>query len=147
MNTHVVLATRFGRESEAPAAEARRIATLLNGGVTVVYVATEVAAAAAAGGEAGIDPAAERAELMALHERELRTFVEEHFPGLPAQTRIVEGDVAESIAAVAAELNAAYVVVGTHGRGGLARLVLGDTTTSILQHTPCPVIVVPLRDS
>jgi nucleotide-binding universal stress UspA family protein len=58
----------------------------------------------------------------------------------------MEGDVAQSVAAVASELNAAYLVVGTRGRGALARLVLGDTTQAILQHAPCPVVVVPLRE-
>jgi nucleotide-binding universal stress UspA family protein len=58
---------------------------------------------------------------------------------------VLEGDVAESISDVAAELGAAFLVVGTRGRSALSRLILGDTTHSILQHAPCPVVVVPLH--
>lgn len=143
--THIVLATRFGPESEAPTAEARRLAQLLGGGLTVVYVATELTALSAAG-EAGIDPATHRTQQLERIREELRRFVAQHCEEMPVQVRVVEGDVAQSIAAAATELNAAYLVVGTRGRGALARLVLGDTTQSILQHAPCPVVVVPLRE-
>lgn len=143
--THIVLATRFGAESEVPAAEARRLAGLLGGGITVVYVATELTSLAAAGGEAGIDPAAERASQIDSIQRQLRDFVNTHFHDERVDVRVLEGDVPTSIAAIATEMEAAYLVVGTRGRGSLARLVLGDTTQSILQHTPCPVVVVPLR--
>ena len=44
----------------------------------------------------------------------------------------------------AGQLNARFLVVGGKGRSGIARLILGDTTRSILQRSPCPVIVVPM---
>ncbi|HSJ32444.1 MAG TPA: universal stress protein, partial [Longimicrobiales bacterium] len=78
-------------------------------------------------------------------QEELRDFVTQHFSAVEADTRVVEGDVAESISDVAAELGAAFLVVGTRGRSTLSRLILGDTTHSILQHAPCPVVVVPLH--
>jgi nucleotide-binding universal stress UspA family protein len=141
---HVVLATRFGAESEGPAAEARRLATLLGGGITVVYVATELKAIAAAGGEAGIEPTAQRAQQLESIREQLLEFVATQMQDMQVSVRVIEGDVATGVASVAAELNAAYLVVGTHGRSTLARLVLGDTTHAILQHSPCPVVVVPL---
>jgi nucleotide-binding universal stress UspA family protein len=79
-------------------------------------------------------------------DAELRAVVAEHFADMPVRIEIVQGKVEEQVARYASDVGASYIVVGTKGRGGLARLVLGDTTHGILQHTPCPVIVVPLRD-
>jgi nucleotide-binding universal stress UspA family protein len=35
------------------------------------------------------------------------------------------------------------IVVATHGRSGLTRLVLGSTAEGVTRHAPCPVVVVP----
>ncbi|HEX2166156.1 MAG TPA: universal stress protein, partial [Longimicrobiales bacterium] len=113
--------------------------------VTLVYVASELSAVTAAAGEAGVQPGEERRLQLEEIEQELRDFVRIHFGDVPADTRVLEGDVAESISDVAAELRAAFLVVGTRGRSALSRLILGDTTHSILQHAPCPVVVVPLH--
>lgn len=145
MSNDVVLATRFGAESEEPARVAANLAQMTGGRVTIVYVATELNAVTAAAGEAGVQPAEERQLQLEKIHQELREFSAEHFANVDAGTRVVEGDVAESISDVAAELGAAFLVVGTRGRSALSRLILGDTTHSILQHAPCPVVVVPLH--
>jgi nucleotide-binding universal stress UspA family protein len=144
MQNDIVLATRFGAESEAPARVAARLAGLTGGRVTIVYVASELAAVTAAGAEAGVQPGEEREVQLEGIRSELREFVATYFGEIETDARVLEGSVPESIAGVAEELNAAFLVVGTRGRGSLARLILGDTTHSILQHTPCPVVVVPL---
>jgi nucleotide-binding universal stress UspA family protein len=50
-------------------------------------------------------------------------------------------------AAVAGILDAAegadLVVIGTHGRGGFERLLLGSTTEKVIRKAPCPVLTVP----
>ena len=145
MTNDIVLATRFGAESEEPARVAANLARLTGGSVTIVYVASELAAVTAAAGEAGVQPAEERELQLEKIRDQLRDFVAANFTEVKTESRVTEGNVAESIADVAAELNAAYLVVGTRGRSSLARLILGDTTHSILQHAPCPVVVVPLH--
>lgn len=145
MSTDVVLATRFGPESEEPARVAANLARMTGGRMTIVYVATELAAVTAAAGEAGMQPAEAREVQLEKIRTELRDFVATHTAGVETSARVVEGNVAESIAAAARDVNAAFLVVGTRGRSSLARLILGDTTHSILQHAPCPVVVVPLR--
>lgn len=148
MTAEIVLATRFGASSAAPARVAAELAAGLGGRVTVIYVATELEALKLAGGEAGVNPADERDHAVRRIEEELDAFVAEYFPGGTATARVIEaGDVAEHVTRAAADLQARLLVVGTHSRGKLARLILGDTTQSILQRTPCPVVVVPLHEA
>jgi nucleotide-binding universal stress UspA family protein len=147
MAADIVLATRFGPSSAEPARVAARLAGQLDARIIVLYVATELQALHVGAAEAGIDPTAERDRIDRRINNELREFIDMHMKDLQFDVRIVEGDVAEKISEVARDVEAAYIVVGTRGRGGLARLILGDTTQSILQRTPCPVIVVPLRDT
>jgi nucleotide-binding universal stress UspA family protein len=44
---------------------------------------------------------------------------------------------------LARELDAQMIVVGTHGRRGLARWLLGSVAEGILRHASCPVFVIP----
>jgi nucleotide-binding universal stress UspA family protein len=50
--------------------------------------------------------------------------------------------IADEIAQLAADLEADLVVVGTHGRRGLSRLLLGSTAEATVRLAPCPVLVV-----
>lgn len=148
MKNEIVLATRLGSASAAPAEVAKELARELGARITVVYVATELHAIDIAGGEAGVDPALERARVLADVQAGLDDFVALYFGGGPdVGVRIEQGQTAEAVTRVAAELDARLLVVGTRGRGKLARLVLGDTTQNILQRTPCPVVVVPLKET
>jgi nucleotide-binding universal stress UspA family protein len=65
---------------------------------------------------------------------------------LPRDLRIVgheqSGDAAPLIVEMAGDLSADMVVVGTHGRKGLERLLLGSVAAAVVQHCGCPVLVV-----
>ena len=61
--------------------------------------------------------------------------------GLTATGVVRRGAPADEIVAEAAEWNAGCVVVSTHGRTGLARLVLGSVANQIVNHAPCPVML------
>lgn len=43
----------------------------------------------------------------------------------------------------ARKLDAAYIVLGSHGHTALYELIVGGTTAAILRHASCPVLVVP----
>lgn len=49
---------------------------------------------------------------------------------------------AEELAQFAADLEADLLVIGTHGRRGVARLLLGSVAESVVRLAPCPVFVV-----
>jgi nucleotide-binding universal stress UspA family protein len=62
--------------------------------------------------------------------------------GVSVSTSVVVGDPARVIGEVAREQNADVVVMATHGRGGLSRLMLGSVATATLRHTTVPLLLV-----
>ena len=58
-----------------------------------------------------------------------------------AEVRV--GSPAAEIVAAAKDLKADLLCVGTHGRGGLARVILGSVAELVLRQAPCPVLVRP----
>jgi nucleotide-binding universal stress UspA family protein len=66
--------------------------------------------------------------------------------GLDAVADRREGDAATEILAAAREGAADLIVMGTHGRTGLARLILGSVARNVLQHAACSVLVLRAPD-
>jgi nucleotide-binding universal stress UspA family protein len=56
--------------------------------------------------------------------------------------RLEEGDAASMILEVADEVQAGLIVMGTHGRSGLGRLLLGSVAEQVLRNALCPVLTV-----
>ncbi len=52
------------------------------------------------------------------------------------------GDPRDVIDAVATELHADLIIMGTHGRRGLSRLVLGSVAEAVVRSAPCSVLTV-----
>ena len=76
-------------------------------------------------------------------ERELPKIAEcEECEGLEVEEVIAHGDAASEIVRVARERSVDLIVISSHGRTGLGRLLFGSTTESVVRHAPCPVLVV-----
>ena len=58
-----------------------------------------------------------------------------------ADTRVLDGSPGQAICDLADEADAAVVVIGSRGRGGLKRAVLGSVSDHVVRHAPCPVVV------
>lgn len=54
--------------------------------------------------------------------------------------RLVEGFPTEVVIETAREVAADLIVMGTHGRTGLGRLLLGSVAEHVLRQAPCPVV-------
>ncbi|MGZ4360501.1 MAG: universal stress protein [Gaiellaceae bacterium] len=66
--------------------------------------------------------------------------------GLHAELRVETSSrqgVVELIAAAAGEERATLIVLGTHGRSGMAAAVMGSVARGLLRVAPCPVLAVP----
>jgi len=60
----------------------------------------------------------------------------------PAETRFTQGDAAAEILRVTLELGCGLIVMGTHGRTGLGRLLMGSVVEFVMPRAACPVLVV-----
>ncbi|HSE94887.1 MAG TPA: universal stress protein [Methylomirabilota bacterium] len=65
-----------------------------------------------------------------------------HGTGVTARGAVVDGVAHEAIVAEAERLGAEMIVMGTHGRGGLARFLLGSVADRVIRLAPCPVLTV-----
>jgi nucleotide-binding universal stress UspA family protein len=66
----------------------------------------------------------------------------ECFVGIPHRSHVRHGQVWKAIEPLIAANDVDLVVVGTHGRGGLGKLLLGSVAENILRHASCPVLTV-----
>jgi universal stress protein A len=62
--------------------------------------------------------------------------------GLKVEEMITYGDAASEIVRVAGERQVDLIVISSHGRTGLGRILFGSTAESVVRHAPCPVLVV-----
>lgn len=63
--------------------------------------------------------------------------------GLPkARTELRAGQPAEAVTDFARVLQADLLVIGTHGRTGLARALMGSVAEAVIRQAPCPVLVI-----
>ena len=62
------------------------------------------------------------------------------------QTKLKEGDFADSILAGAKELHADVIVMGSHSRKWLENIVMGSVTEKVLRHTSIPLFIVPTKN-
>lgn len=93
---------------------------------------------------AQVDEAAEAAARTAL-EAEARALSDE-YDVVPISS-VRAGLPWHAIAEYAAEQRIDLIVIGTHGRGMLKRVILGSTSKAVLEHVACPVLMVPIGSS
>ena len=62
--------------------------------------------------------------------------------GVATRWRRRVGIVHDAICDVAREEAADYIVMGTHGRGGIARFMVGSVADRVVRTAPCPVLTV-----
>lgn len=113
--------------------------------VTVLAVLTEVPGDDAGGFESSTQsPLEERQQWeneSSVAQGAIRATVEA-LGGVDVVTRVEVGDAGPMIVWVAEQIGADVVVVGSHGRGALKRLVSGSVSEHVVHHSPCPVLVV-----
>jgi nucleotide-binding universal stress UspA family protein len=87
---------------------------------------------------------------------DLRSEAENWFATLPTPKEdietmqvIAEGDPVREILRVATEEHADFIVLGTHGRTGFQRLLMGSVAENVIRKAMCPVVAVktPVREA
>jgi nucleotide-binding universal stress UspA family protein len=64
---------------------------------------------------------------------------------VPVLTLVRAGESAREIVSAASECDCDLIVIGTHGRTGLDRMMMGSTAERVVRFGPCPVLVVRER--
>jgi nucleotide-binding universal stress UspA family protein len=62
--------------------------------------------------------------------------------GMVTQAHLIEGRVAPEVVALAEEIGAGLIGLGSRGRGGIRRALMGSVSDSVVRHAHCPVLVV-----
>lgn len=114
--------------------------------VTALHVFSPAPVAAFGPGPVVFEPivltAVDREQLLV----DTKAFIEaEGSPGIAIEVVLREGNTAAEILDQAIGMNADLLVIGTHGRAGFERLLLGSVTEKVLRKAGCPVLTVPRR--
>jgi nucleotide-binding universal stress UspA family protein len=91
------------------------------------------------------DPAISQFEKEVINgaEKRLYEFADEHFgPFEGTKTTVVAGDAAEEIIRYAEEHGIDLIVMGTHGRKGLDKIIFGSVAERVVKTAPVPVMIV-----
>lgn len=140
-NTRRILIPTDGSDYSVHAAEyGVSIAKILSVPITVVYVIDHVVIDQFAKG-------VERANI----EQELRHDGKKYVDyvtdlaekaGVEASSVIVKGNPFEQIVELAKKLDTDLIVMGTYGRRGAERILIGSVAQRVIEYSPCPVLVI-----
>jgi nucleotide-binding universal stress UspA family protein len=150
--TKVLLATDGSREAELAARTAADVAQKTDSELHMVHVFGIAPVGPPVYPEAtdlqSVEYEAEAEERQRISEQRAREVLEAEVEkarsagGMVAQAHLIEGRVAPEIVALAEEIGAGLIVMGSRGRGGIRRALLGNVSESVVRHAHCPVFVV-----
>ena len=147
--TRILLATDGSEEATLAAQTAIDLANKTGSELHVVYAdMLPYSTALYEGYQAGVDVGAylqdESEELARIGQGRLDEQVRKikATGGSVAQAHYREGRPDAEITAVAEEIGAGLIVVGSRGLGGLRRAMLGSVSDAVVRHAHCPVLVV-----
>jgi nucleotide-binding universal stress UspA family protein len=150
--TKILLATDGSKEAELAAKTASDLAQKIHSELHVVHVFGISPIGPPVYPEAtnlqSVEREAETEELERISEQRAREMLEEEVGkvrsagGTVAQGHLIEGRVAPEVVALAEEIGAGLIVLGSRGRGGIRRALMGSVSDSVVRHAHCPVLVV-----
>ena len=137
----IVVATDFSDSAEAAWALAQRVAAALRSEVVLLHVFVPPLVYGDPVPGEGVPGVYEKSERWV--EDTLATWAgAARAQGVSVRTLVRTGTAHEEIVALATEENADVIVMGTHGRAGLARVLIGSVAERVIRFSPCPVLTV-----
>jgi nucleotide-binding universal stress UspA family protein len=138
----IIVATDFSEGSDGAMERAFAIAKALGASVDLVHVLDTSLFMAPA--SLGAMPLIEPEALLEEVDKALVARVERaQAAGLVCQSDSLDGYPAREIVRHAQKTGADLIVLGTHGRTGVAHAILGSVAERVVQHASCPVLVIP----
>jgi nucleotide-binding universal stress UspA family protein len=138
----ILLPTDFSELAACALPYARGLADAFDSQFHCLHVVDDVYQYWSAAGPEGIPVGPPPEEFVALGERRMKDFAAEHLQGLdPAATTAVRvGRPFAQIISYARENKIDLIVMGTHGRGAIAHMLLGSTTEKVVRKAGCAVL-------
>ena len=84
--------------------------------------------------------------MIAENQKALDALVARHREARIGQVLMKTGDARDMIDQTAQEVGADLIVMGTHGRRGFSRALLGSVAETVVRTAPCPVLTIRSRD-
>ncbi|MGB7218750.1 MAG: universal stress protein [Vicinamibacterales bacterium] len=143
---NILVATDFGEAADAALAYGRTLARTFGATLHVVHVAENVMMRnAGLGGESYVMllPDLQRDIEDAARKQLDERLIDNDRPPIRTKSDVLTSiGPAQSIVEYAKNNNVDLVVIGTHGRAGLARLFMGSVAERVVRTAPCPVLTV-----
>lgn len=79
-------------------------------------------------------------EIVSGAEQNMEAFIAQHLPDVSVTGRVVSGYAAEEIIKCANEEKADLIIMGTHGRKGIDRILFGSVAEKVVKSANCPVL-------
>jgi nucleotide-binding universal stress UspA family protein len=135
----VLIATDFSPASEKPLRHALAVAHLYEAKFYLLRVVSQVGLTAV-----GSQPtnAATEAAWLGVHQLEKELLESEALDGLAHEFLVRQGNVWQEVERVISEKHIDLLIIGTHGRRGLGKLLFGSVAEQIFRHADCPVLTV-----
>ena len=142
--TRILVPTDFSATSDAALDFAKMIAQTMGASLHLVHVFEDpfVTGAFAAETYVPMPPATREALITDATARLAHRLTPDERVLFNATTEIITGVSAPTIVEYARDTNADLIVMGTHGRTGMAHLLLGSVAERVVRLSPCPVLTV-----
>jgi len=131
----ILVPVDFSECTKAALRYAASFAKQFDAGLTLLHVAVPYAP----GFEVGATPYVETVEDA---DKELKRLRDRLAKTVQCQSVVRQGNVEDEIIAVAKEQDSDLIILATHGRTGLARLLMGSTVERVVRHAGCPLLIV-----
>jgi nucleotide-binding universal stress UspA family protein len=140
--TKVLFATDFSPASDAALVHAEAYARQHGHGLLIVHVVDALDATAGEGMlHDGVRP-----DVTKIAERRLNDLARS-IEGIACEWRILKGEPARGIVELAKSEPVVLIAVGTHGRSGLKRVLMGSVAEHIVRNAACPVLTIRTADA
>jgi len=138
---NVLFATDFSAISEAALPYAAAICRRFGSTLHIAHVMSDTSLLMATGGVDYVSLGTMYDAAQAEAKEKIEQIVE-RLGGIPHRDYVRHGQIWGALAEIIAGAGIDLIVVGTHGRTGLGKLLLGSVAEDILRHAPCPVLTI-----
>ncbi len=138
---NIMCAVDFSEMSAKVASYAQLLSKSLNAPVKVVYVAPSLSQYVGF----HVPPTSIEnfvGEIVSGAEKTMDSFIQENFSDIDVSGRVLSGYAAEEILNYAGEENIDLIIMGTHGRKGIDRVLFGSVAEKIVKSASIPVMTI-----